>query len=381
MASHSRSRILLFAVAALAVLIQALAVAYASAGSSSSAPATTAATKLCNVKKQLPNGRVVTVYKTKVVKRKVNGKVKRVRVPITKHGKKVPKRAACSKTKLCVVKKRNKKGRLAVVYLTKVGKVRVIRGNRIVTVKKRVFVYRLVTVTKKVKGKKKKVKVRRKVAKLGKCAAKKKSSNTTGIPVTISVVDPSVAHLDFGGFQRDVPLRGTVSGFIVGKGFVLGQDNQIQLTKAHITLVTTGIFIDDECGGNVSDSIRVNDQSIIEIDEGSTGNTVQVAPNSSITGLIHLRIQTALEMRNDDDGCDKPYFTTGWTDFDVPLFLKGKISATKDGLTSTINTGETVLNDLAACLAPGDPTLPCNGYAIPFPAILKSTIIGLVKIG
>ena len=363
-----------------ALLGATLAALTGAAGAGAAGPsASAAATKLCNVKKQLSNGRVVTVYKTKIVKKKVHGKTVRKRVPLTRiikrNGKKVrvkvPKQAACSKTKLCTVKKRGK-----TVYLTKIGKVRVIRGNRIVTVKKRVFVYK--TVIKKVKGKKKRVKV--KVPKLGKCTGTKTGVNS-GVPVTITIVDPSAAHLDFGGFQRDIPLSGSVKGFIVGKGFQLGQDNQIQLTRGEIDLAPTGIFIDDVCNGQVTDAIRTDTHSFAEIDETSTGNTVNVAANSTISGLLHMRIQTALQLRNDDDGCNQPYITTGWTDFKVPLFVKGKIAAGSGGLTSTLSTGETVLDQLSACLAPGDPTLPCDGFAIPFPAIFTSKIIGIVKIG
>jgi hypothetical protein len=69
------------------------------------------------------------------------------------------------------------------------------------------------------------------------------------------------------------------------------------------------------------------------------------------------------------------------TDFEVPLFVKGTLGAGKGGLTSTLSTGETVLNELSACLAFGDPKLPCNGFAIPFPAILTSKIVATVKVG
>lgn len=353
-------------VVAVIFLIQAFAAGNAAF---SSAPTGSAASadvkKLCVVKKKNSKGKLVTVY----VKKKVNGKIK-----------KVPKKtaAACKKKtttkKLCVVKKKNKNGKLVTVYRTKFVKVKVRKNGKLVTVKKRVFVYRYVT--KKVRGKKKRVKV--KVPKMGPC---KKKTSTAGIPVLITIGEPSVAQLDFGGFQRELPMSGTAKGFIVGKGFVLGQDNQIQLTSIHLDLEPTGIFVDDDCGGQVTPAIMTDKETFVELDEGSTGNTVNVAPNASITGRVHLRVQTALDMRNDEDGCDKPYFTTGWTDFRIPLFLKGSLSAGKGGLTSTLTTGETVLNELSACLAPGDPTEPCNGFAIPFPAILTSKIVGTIKIG
>jgi hypothetical protein len=345
------------------------------------------AAKKCNVKKQLSNGKVVTVYKTKIVKVKVKGKTVRKRVYVTKlvtktvkvKGKsvkrkvrvKVPKTAACSKTKLCTVKKKNSKGKNVTVYLTRLVAVKkngkVVKKNGKV-VKKRVFVY------KTVKGKKVKV------PKLGAC---KSSSTTTtpGIPVGVTVAEGSVAHLDFGGFQRDLPLTGSLKGFIVGKGFVLGQENLITLTSGRIFLQPTGIFIDDVCNGQVSDSIRTDKSTFTEIDPASTGNNVTVKKDSTVSGLLHMRVQAALDMRNDDTGCNDPYFTTGWTDFTIPLFVKGKLGAGKGGLTTTLTVGETVLDELSACLATGDPALPCNGFAIPFPAILTADIITTIKIG
>jgi hypothetical protein len=364
-----------------AAVLALVALATSSAVSASADPgATASATKLCNVKKQLPNGRVVTVYKTKIIKVKVRGKTVRKRVPLTKIVKrggkkvrvKVPKQAACSKTKLCIVK--SKAGKT--VYLTKLARVKVIRRNKIVTVKKRVFVYK--TVIKKVRGKKKRVKV--KVAKLGKCSGKNSTTNS-GVPVKITVVPPSMAHLDFGGFQRDIPLSGQLQGFIVGSGFKLGEDNRIELSRGQIDLAPTGIFIDDVCNGRVTDAIRTDPHSYAEIDQGTTGNAVNVAANSTVTGRLHFRIVTALQLRNDDGGCDSPYITTGWTDFQVPLFVKGTLGAGNGGLQSKLTTGETVLNDLSACLAPGNPELPCNGFAIPFPAIFTSTIVAQVKVG
>lgn len=346
--------------AAVVGIVLALAVGVA-VSSASNPPTASAAANLCVVKKQSPiTGKVITVYKTKVVKGK--------RVFVLKKGKKVPQKASCAKTKLCVVTTR-KKGKLVPVYLTRLIKKKVIRGGKVKTIKQRVFVYQIKN------GKKVKVK------KLGKCSAKKKKSTSAGIPVSIHLIDPSTAHLDFGAFQRDIPLTGDFKGFIVGKGFVLGQDNQIQLSSGKVNLAPTGIFIDDVCEGKVTPSIMTDGASFAELDQGTTGNTVTVAANSTVTGLLHLRIQVAIDLRNDDNGCDQPYITTGWTDFKVPLFVKGKISAGKGGLLTTLSIGETVLDDLSACLWPGDPTKPCGGYAIPFPAVFSSKITTAVKIG
>lgn len=282
--------------------------------------------------------------------------------------------------KLCIVKKKNSKGKLVTVYQTKLVKKKVRNKNgKLVTKKVRVFVYKYVTKKVKVKGKTVKKRVKVKVPKMGPCAKKKNTS--AGIPVRITLNNASVAHVDFGAFVRDIPLSGTVKGFIVGKGFQLGKDNLIQISGAHISLAPTGIFIDDACNGEVSDAIRTDDHAYTELDQTSTSNTIRVKPDASLSGLLHMRIQVSLDMRNDETGCNDPYFTTGWTDFTIPLFLKGKIGAGKGGLVTTVTIGETVLDDLSACLAQGDPTQPCNGFAIPFPGIFSAEIEGVVKIG
>lgn len=399
---HSRRLISLLALLVVALMSTVTGVATASEGSSLSAARAKiaaessagddvysyAAAKLCVVRKQNPRtGRLVPVYKTKTVRVKVKGKTVKKKVFVYKtvtkkvkvNGKtvkrkvkvRVPKKAACVKTKLCVVKKMNAKGKNVTVYLTRVIKKKVRKNGKVRTVKKRVFVYRIV----RRNGKKVKVKV----PKYGAC----KSSSTTapGVPVAVTIRDGSVAHLDFGGFQRDLPLSGSLRGFIQGKGFKLGVDNIISLTSGKIFLAPTGIFIDDVCNGQVSDSIRTDKNTFTEIDPTSTANNVTVKADSTVSGLLHMRVQSSLDMRNDDTGCNDPYFTTGWTDFSVPLFVKGKLSAGKDGLTTTLTVGETVLDELSACLATGDPNLPCNGFAIPFPAILTADIISTVKIG
>jgi hypothetical protein len=373
------------------------------------------ASALCIVRTQDPKtGRFVPVWKTKTIR--VKGKKKKVFVYRTVKKKikvrgrsvtrnvrvRVPKKAACAKTKLCVVKTKNSRGISVTVYLTRVIKVKVKKNGKFVkkngkfvTKKKRVFVYKtkikhvklkrsgkVVTVRKrvyvyrKVKGKKVKIKV----PKYGAC--KKTATSAPGIPVKVTLLEDSMAHLDFGGFQRDIPLSGELRGFIVGKGFVLGQTNLINLTRGRVNLAQTGIFIDDDCNGEVSDAIRTDGTATYtEIDPTSTANNITVKADSAVSGLLHMRVQAALQMRNEDTGCNDPYFTTGYTDFTIPLFVKGKLSAGRGGLLTTLTVGETILDDLSACLAIGPVDQPCNGFAIPFPAVLTADIVSLVKVG
>lgn len=294
-----------------------------------------------------------------------------------KKKKKVTKKKPKKKT--CVVKKRNKKGKLVTVYRTKAKYVPLKRHGKIVRHKGKpvvhlihVFVYRYTYKKVRVHGHVVRRRIRHKIPRRGPC--KRHTAASSGAPVTITVRDPSAATLDFGAFTRTIPLTGTMKGFIVG-GLKLGQENQIQISRGQIDLAPTGIFIDDVCNGQVSDAIRTG-ASFAEIDPGSTGNTVTMDAAGGLTGLLHMRVQVALQLRNDDNGCGLPYLPTGWTDFTIPFFVKGKL----DGLTSTLSIGETLLDELSACLAVGDSALPCNGFSIPFPAIFSAKIVGDVDL-
>ena len=44
-----------------------------------------------------------------------------------------------------------------------------------------------------------------------------------------------------------------------------------------------------------------------------------------MTSTAYTKIQLPLELRNDDDGCNKPYITTGYSEFTQTFFLKGKV--------------------------------------------------------
>ena len=292
----------------------------------------------------------------------------------TKHKKTTKK-----KKKTCIVKKRNKKGKLVIVYRTRAKYVPLRRHGKVVKHKGKpvvhlvhVFVYRYTYKKVRLHGHVVRRRIRHKIPKRGPC--KTNTAASSGAPLTITIRDPSAATMDFGAFTRTIPLTGTMKGFIVG-GLKLGQENQIQISRGQIDLAPTGIFIDDVCNGQVSDAIRTG-ASFAQIDPGSTGNSVTMDPAGNLTGLLHMRIQVALQLRNDDNGCGLPYLPTGWTDFTLPMFVRGKLN----GLTTTLSVGETLLDELSACLAVGDPALPCNGFSIPFPAIFSAKIVGDVDL-
>ena len=172
-------------------------------------------------------------YVYKYVKKKGSSTFKRV-------VKRVRRKVKVSCAKQCVVMKKKKK-KLRPVYVTKRVKVKIKRGNRILTVKRRKRVY-----------------------KYGRCPAS--SGNTLGVPVTISILDGSYANLDFGAFQRQAPVSGDVQGLhprqdpaAVGHA---GDPDRRQPDRS----APTPVFIDDDCDGEVSASIRTGNPTTVGLD-------------------------------------------------------------------------------------------------------------------
>ena len=213
-----------------AVLLALLAGSTAGAAPMRAAPGASAAkTAKCNALIQ-KGKKLVAVYervwKFKFVKLKgSNFKRKLVHV---KQKLKVP----CAKQ--CVLMKK-KKGKKKPVYVVVKKKIKIPKHGRLVTVKRRIRTY-----------------------KFTKCKAK--SGSTLGTPVTINILDGSKAILDFGAFQREAPIHGSLKGFVPG-GINLSSDSQVTLTKGALSLDPTALFIDDDCKGKVSAAIRTGNCS------------------------------------------------------------------------------------------------------------------------
>jgi hypothetical protein len=216
----------------------------------------------------------------------------------------VRRKVKVSCAKQCVVMKK-KKGKRRPVYVTKRVKVKIKRGNRILTVKRRKRVY-----------------------KYGRCPAS--SSNTLGVPVKINILDGSYANLDFGAFQRQAPVSGTFKGFIPGK-IQLNSDTQVTLTGGSISVGETPVFIDDNCNGQVSAAIKTGAPATVSLDPTRTSVATLFA-SGTVTSIAYTTIRLPLNLRNDDTGCNSPYITTGYSEFSHTFFLKGKVG--DGGLTS-----------------------------------------------
>jgi hypothetical protein len=308
--------------------------------SPTSSPAAAAAAAKCVAQIRKGNKLVPVYQKTFVYKFvKVTGTTKFRRVV-----KQVRRKVKVSCAKQCVVMKKKKK-KLRPVYVTRRVKVKIKRGNRILTVKRKKRVY-----------------------KYGRCPAS--SSNSLGVPVKISILPGSYANLDFGAFQRQAPVSGTFKGFVPGK-IQLNSDTQVTLTSGQLTLDPTAVFIDDVCNGQVSAAIRTGNPTNVGLDPSRTSVATLFA-SGTVTSTAYTTIRLPLELRNDDDGCNKPYITTGYSEFNQTFFLKGKVG--DGGLTSLTLTSAPDTLDVIACLSPGQPTQPCNGFQIPLPILVSTKL-------
>ena len=328
--------------------------ALAAVGSAAAPPAadhgptaTAAATAKCTAMIQKGKKLVAVyerVYKYKFVKVKGSKRFQRKIVRV-RQKMKVP----CAKQ--CVQMKRKKK-KLRPVYVVRVKKVKRPKGGRLVTRKLRIRTYKFV-------------------------ACKKKTGATLGTPVTIRILDDSKAILDFGAFQREAPVTGSLKGFVPG-GIQIGQDSQVTLTSGELRLQPTAVFIDDDCNGQVSAAIRTGDPTRVLLNKART-STSTVFANGSVTSTAYMTVRVPLELRNDDLGCNVPYITTGYSEFNQTFFLKGKLDP-KAALTRLKLTSAPEPIDVPVCLSAGLSTSPCNGFQIPLPIMISTQLFVAIQL-
>jgi hypothetical protein len=346
--------------------------------SASTTPSATAAADTCTAQ-ILKGSKYVDVYEKyyKYAYKKIKGSKKYRKVIVS-----AKRKMKVSCTRACVRTKTKKVKRYKYKTVVRKGKKVKVRTGRPKTVTVRVPIYKTVKKTVTVKKGNKIVKVKKKVRVYAfeKCKSSGNSSDA-GTPVRVQMLPGSVANLDFGAFKRQAAITGTLTGFIPG-GYKLNQDNQINLTRGNLALGTTNVFIDDDChGGQVSAAIRTGTPTNVNLDPTRQSISTLTAAGT-ITATAYTKIQLPLELRNDDDGCDQPYITTGYTEFTQTFFLKGKI-AKGLGLTKVNLTSPPDPLDVQACLSPGSPTSPCNNTAliIPLPIIVSTNLLVAIKVG
>jgi hypothetical protein len=369
----------LVALCAVAFALVAASVSAAPTSLTASAPAPTAQAAADKCPAQIvKNGKTSPLYEKyyKYAYKKIKGSKKYRKVIVS-----AKRKIMVSCTRSCARTKTKKVKRYKYKTVVRKGKKVRVRTGKPRTVKVTVPIYK--TVKKKVTVKKgnRLVKVKKKVRVYTYEKCKTTGDSSAGAPVKVTMLPGSYALLDFGAFQRQAPITGTLTGLIPG-GYKLNQDNQINLTRGNLALGRTDVFIDDDChGGQVSAAIRTGTPTNVLLDPTRQSISTLTAAGT-VTATAYTKIQLPLELRNDDDGCDKPYITTGYTEFTQTFFLKGKIGKST-GLAKLTLTSPPDPLDVQACLSPGSPTSPCNNSAmiIPLPIIVSTNLLVSIKVG
>ena len=232
-----------------------------------------------------------------------------------------------------------------------------------------VFKTRRVWVREPSRGRLVMVKRLRRVWLLGPCASLP-SIDKLGTPVTVKVLDRSMLTFDFSAFKREAPVSGELRGYVPGK-LVDDSDNQVILTGGSFDLGRTTLFTDNVCGGQPSDSIRTADPSRLKLDAGKQ-STLTLGRNGTVSALTYMVLDLPLELRNGDDGCTKPYVTTGYSTASETVRLTGSVGT--QGLAGVGMKMAPADIELFGCLAPGTTTQPCNGFEVPLPATVSMSL-------
>lgn len=213
------------------------------------------------------------------------------------------------------------------------------------------------------------VKRLRRVWLLGPCASLP-SIESLGTPVKVTVLDRSALTFDFSAFKREAPVTGELRGYIPGK-LLDEADNQVILTSGRLDLGRTTMFSDTVCGGQASDSIRTADPSRLRLNE-TKQSTLTLGRNGTVNALTYMVLDLPLELRNGDDGCTRPYVSTGYSTAEETVRLSGSVGTA--GLAQVpVKMAPTDI-DLLGCLSPGATTQPCNGFQVPLPATVSMSL-------
>jgi len=299
-----------------------------------------------------------------------------------KNGKLVPLRQSLYRYRYVRIKKGRHKGRFRRKIIQVTVQVRTSCITQCVQLRKKgkslvpVFRTRRVWVREPHHGRLVRVKRLRRVWLLGPCASLP-SIETLGTPVTVTMLDNSQMTFDFSAFKRQGPLTGSLRGYVPGK-ILPDADNQVILTSGSLNLGKTTMFSDKVCGGQVSDSIRTAEPTTVKLDPGKQ-STLVLGQNGTINATTYLVLNIPLELRNGDDGCNKPYITTGYSSASETVNLSGKIGAA--GLAQVPVTMPATDLDLVGCLTPGLATQECNGFLLPLPSSVSMSLMVSVVAG
>lgn len=293
-----------------------------------------------------------------------------------KRGKLVPLRQSVYRYRYVRIKRGRNKGKFRRTIIRATVQVKTSCITQCVQVRKKggtlqpVYRTRRVYVLEPRRGRLVRVKRLRRVWLLGPCASLP-SIETLGTPVTISLLEKSSLTFDFSAFKREGPLSGSLKGYIPGK-LLPDVDNQIILTSGSFQLGRTTMFNDRVCGGEQSDSIRTGEPSTLKLDAGKQ-STLTLGANGKLTAVTYIVLALPLELRNGDDGCARPYITTGYSSASETMRLTGTVGA--QGLEQVPISMPAADIDLLGCLSPGVTTQACSGFQVPLPATISLNLL------
>ena len=299
-----------------------------------------------------------------------------------KDGKLVPLRQSVYRYRYVKIRKGRHKGRFRRKIIQVRAQVRTSCITQCVQLRKKgknlvpVFRTRHVWVREPHHGRLVRVKRLRRVWLLGPCASLP-SIETLGTPVVLTLLDNSQMTFDFSAFKRQGQLTGALRGYVPGK-ILPDADNQVILTSGSFNLSKTTMFSDKVCGGAVSDSIRTAEPTTVRLDPAKQ-STLILGQNGTLSAKTFLVLDIPLELRNGDDGCAKPYITTGYSSASETVNLSGKIGAA--GLAQVPVSMPATDLDLVGCLTPGLATQECNGFQLPLPSTVSMSLMVSVVAG
>jgi len=252
-------------------------------------------------------------------------------------------RTSCARQCVRVVKRG---GRYQPVYTRRPTNIRVRRGNVIVIVKRPRATY-----------------------KTAPCSSLP-NAESIGTAVSLTVLPGSALTLDTGAAKPQLPLSGTLRGYVPGAVPSTG-DVQITLTRGTLQAARTALFSDTACNGRQSASIRTGSPTTVALDPTQT-STSTLLGSGTVSVVARVVVHLPLELRNNDTGCDAPYITTGYSSFTQTLLLGGKLGPTGLSNVALSSAPQGVLT--GGCLSPGVSTQPCNGFQFPLSFLLSAQL-------
>jgi hypothetical protein len=195
------------------------------------------------------------------------------------------------------------------------------------------------------------------------------------VPVSVDLLDGSRATLDVGdGAPRELPLTGTLKGFIAGK-IDLTKDTTVTLTSGDIKPGVADVLFAD-CNGTRQATARVNPASLVSLDPAQK-STATLKTDGTVASYAYTVIRYVLDVAQGD--CTQPLVPAGYSDLPAVFSLTGKL-APATGLSSLALDSQPVGYAVGLCLTPGDPAKPCAGAPVSTPVTITTHLIARVDL-